>query len=238
MLILSSSGLSNPQMESQSKAMLVFTPTEQPDNTSSNKTVEQYIHTNWLKDDAISKVVLNTPFDNSDSDPEIPLLIEVYGQAEQLLPAINNMASELKGIFDIEAYRVEENLPARYHISWNIGTASPGMRLISMIYKKDSLSKKEFSDYWHNQHAKVATSYTIPVWNYSQNTVTEILTANSPAFDGIAALHFKHKDDLKNRWLKTPLEAVRGPRDALNFMNMTNTRSQEMTETILKDSLR
>ncbi len=226
-----------------SKAMIIFTGAGAGagagvQHKDLHRQVKNYIYRHWIHNKTLAKIVFNIPFDKTETQTEIPLMIEVYGPAKALRKVVKQLEDDLKTRFMLHAYLVSENLPAQYQISWAINTPSPGMRLISMIYKKDALSKKQFANYWNNQHAKIATSYSIPVWNYSQNTITEVLTINSPPYDGIAALHFKHKDDLKNRWIKTPLEAARGPRDALNFMDMDNTRSQEMTELILKDSLR
>lgn len=231
----------NPAQESDkitanaaAKVIILLSPSDPVNGNSYIETLNNYAASHWLNNGKLQKVVFNRPFDEAESGSEIPALFELYGSTEVLESSVVKLQQSLRSSFKIEAYLVEENLPARYQIDWPVGQASPGIRHISLIIKKDSLDKSEFKRYWHNQHAKIAVSYKIAVWNYSQNVVVKILTRGSPVIDGVAALHFRNPNDMRDRWLKTPWQAVRGPLDALNFMKLSDSRNQTMREIILK----
>lgn len=79
--------------------------------------------------------------------------------------------------------------------------------------------------------AVVAKSYSVPVWHYVQNLVTQALGHDSHV-DGFVGMHFHRAEDLKARWQDHPQEAARGAADAARFMAVERSVSITAIETV------
>ncbi len=128
--------------------------------------------------------------------------------------------------------RVEAGRIASYERTWELGVPSPGERLVSLVRRKDSLSRKQFADYWRDVHAPVAMSFSVLPSSYTQYLVTRPITGHHAAPDGVMVMHFLQPDDRRARWEDHPEEAARGLRDAARFMDMSAPASAVMRETI------
>lgn len=164
------------------------------------------------------------------SDPPAGLhsFVELWGE-EALI-----RASVADWPFPTRAWLVEEHCPLRYERTWPSGTPSPGVRMVSSLHRRADISREAFATHWLGPHTRVATSYTIPVWHYSQNVVIEALTSDAGE-DGFVGMHFETQEQLRARWADHPVEAARGAEDAERFMNVARTVTMLAVETIWED---
>ena len=180
----------------------------------------------------------------------LPSFVELWSDAKRLLQIVASWP------FSARAWLVEENLPLGYERTWASGTPSPGVRMVSTIYRRDGMSRADFEKHWLGVHTKIAKSYTIPVWNYSQNVVRESLVSGAHAadmtsqsdsassaerfdsaeIDGFVGMHFKSADEMRARWQDYPAEAEVGALDAAKFMNIDRSASMTAVETVWEES--
>jgi hypothetical protein len=181
-----------------------------------------------------------------DGNEGLPSFIELWDDPARLRQIVGSWP------FSARAWLVEENLPLAYERTWASGTPSPGVRMVSTIYRRDGMSRADFEKHWLGVHTKIAKSYTIPVWNYSQNIVRESLVGGADAadmpsqsdsagsaerfdsaeIDGFVGMHFKSADEMRARWQDYPAEAEVGALDAAKFMNIDRSASMTAAETV------
>ncbi len=160
-----------------------------------------------------------------DAAAAVAAFVELWGEGDALRALVEAWPGEAA------AWLVDERVPADSEASWPSGDASPGVRLVSSVHRRGGMSREAFARYWHNEHTEVALSYTVPVWRYSQNVVTEVLRGGADE-DGFGVLHFKSTAELHDRWAAHPEEARRGAEDSANFMDVSRSWSVQMTETL------
>lgn len=160
-----------------------------------------------------------------DPPDELPSFVELWGEEREIRRVVAVWP------FPARAWLVEEHTPIAYERSWPSGTPSPGVRMVSSLYRRPGLSRAEFEAHWLGPHTRIASSYTVPFWNYSQNVVSEALTRHSGE-DGFVGMHFRTPEQLKARWADYPEEAARGADDAARFMNVPRSVSIRARETV------
>ncbi|MEH6519515.1 MAG: hypothetical protein V7742_22800 [Halioglobus sp.] len=194
-----------------------------------------------IEDARTHKVVYSLPFCEEEqpvaqceADASIKLVIEVYGPVEDLEDIASSLIAGHPEL-PLAAYQVRERQPRAYTRDWPLGEASPGIRMIALMVKRDHLTAAEFDAYWRDQHTPKALAQPIPVWNYLQNTVTRCQGAcGDVVVDGIALEQFRNASDPNDRWFKTPWWRIKGLWSATKFMDLLKTRPQYMTEYIVK----
>jgi hypothetical protein len=117
--------------------------------------------------------------------------ISVYQSANTLIDALKALDG-FRG-----AYRVHEALPVSYRKDWNDGEATPGVCLLTLFSQKKNIDYDIFIHRWHNGHTPLSLRIH-PLWNYVRNEVKEILTADSPKFNGIVEEQTRTAGDLLN----------------------------------------
>ncbi len=184
----------------------------------------------------IEKLAVNFPLLPIDQQqPKILFLIELYvlnslAAAEALAEVLARYEQDVK----FSVYRVAEREDFGFERSWLLGEPSPSMKMVSLITRKQGMSVSEFDNYWSRQHRQKALSYDIPLWRYQQDTIVSCV-GDSRQFDGVSLLHFKRSTDFRDRWLKTPLQAISGAWDATRFMNFSQSITEKMIEVIYRD---
>jgi len=115
-----------------------------------------------------------------------------------------NLESDLCG-----AYRVEEALPVQYEKSWNNGTITPGICLLTLFRRRPGLDHPTFLHRWHHSHTPLSLRIH-PLWHYNRNVVTGTLAPGSEPWEGIVEEHMKSRADLLNpfRFFGNPLVIV------------------------------
>jgi hypothetical protein len=163
--------------------------------------------------------------------PAFRSFIELWGECGALREAA------LDWPFPVRAWLVTEHVPLVYDRSCPSGEASPGMRMISTIHRRDGMSLRDFAEHWLGPHTSVAKSYTVPVWHYNQNVVVEALTPGSDESpDGFVGMHFESAEAMRSRWQDHPAEAARGAGDAARFMNLERSVSFTAIETVWENA--
>jgi hypothetical protein len=112
------------------------------------------------------------------------------------------------------------------------GRSMSGDRLVSLVWRRSSLSRSEFGDYWKNVHAPIAMSFTIRPALYLQYVTTELLFGELEP-DGVMVMHFDTSDARVARWADHPTEAARGAQDSENFIRTAATRAAVMKTRVI-----
>jgi uncharacterized protein (TIGR02118 family) len=101
---------------------------------------------------------------------------------------------------EVDAYAVAERVQIDYERTWPDGEPSPGVRRMSFLHRADGISREEMSAHWSDVHAPLARVHHPAIWRYVQNTVVEPLTPGAPDIDAVAELHFRSREDLRDRF--------------------------------------
>jgi hypothetical protein len=150
---------------------------------------------------------------------------ELWGEERDLRSAVASWP------FAARAWLVAEHTPLDYERTWPSGTPSPGVRMVSSLFRRPGSSRGEFEAHWLGPHMRIARSFTVPVWRYSQNVVVEALTGHGDE-DGFVGMHFRTPEQLESRWADHPEEANRGAADAALFLDLTRLVSIRACETV------
>ena len=94
-------------------------------------------------------------------------------------------------------YLVHEAIPVAYKKTWDDGSATPGVCLLTLFRQKNGIDYETFIHRWHNGHTPLSLKIH-PLWNYNRNVVKEKLTDASYEWDGIVEEHFRTTSDLMN----------------------------------------
>ena len=160
-----------------------------------------------------------------DRPDALPSFVELWGEERELRRAVASWP------FPARAWLVAEHTPVDYERTWPSGTPSPGVRMVSNLFRRPGTSRREFEAHWLGPHARIARSYTVPVWRYSQNVVVRALTGHDGE-DGFVGMHFRTPEQLESRWAEHPDETERGAADAALFLDVTRSVSLHARETV------
>ena len=94
-------------------------------------------------------------------------------------------------------YLVNEAIPVAYKKTWDDGSATPGVCLLTLFRQKKGIDYETFIHRWHNGHTPLSLKIH-PLWNYNRNVVKEKLTDAFYEWDGIVEEHFRTTSDLMN----------------------------------------
>lgn len=134
---------------------------------------------------------------------------------------------------DSTGWWVDENNAWIYDRDWPDGTATPGIKQISLVARRPDLTFDEFVARYRN-HVNIAKLHHIGCWQYVQNFVADAIgTRPAPLIDGVSELWFRSVDDMIERFYTGPAspDAVRD--DTSGFIDFANTRSYLTIETIV-----
>ena len=216
------------------KAIFVLEPAALASQAALRETVQREIAPRLATDPRVERLVVNLPYDESQTDPVIASAIEVYGAAQALRQLATELDASLGEDMRLEAYLVKERLPRRRVQSWPDGSPSPGVRMVAMLVRAGGTSPEEFDSYWRDRHTSIALAHRVEVLNYSQNTVLENLSNGSDPIDGIVGEQFASPNFTRERMLTQPIQFLRGIRSGRQFIDLGRARSQLMTETVIK----
>lgn len=113
------------------------------------------------------------------------------------------------------------------------GRASPGIKMIAVVRRRPGLSASEFRRRYL-EHAAVAHEHHPGIARYVQNFVTGAITANAPAVDGIAELHFATEADLTKRFYRDDASPKSVAADIARFMTPRGSWSILATEYVVR----
>jgi hypothetical protein len=183
----------------------------------------------YVADLALARRALSLPIE-SEASTSLPNYVELWGDEGALRIFVADWP------YPARAWLVAETVPVAYERTWSSGMASPGLRMVSTIHRREGLSRDDFRAHWLGPHTAVAKSYTVPVWHYDQNVVVEAIGHDSGE-DGFVGMHFRRAEDLRARWQEYPEEAARGAEDAARFMSVERSLSMTAVETVWADDI-
>jgi len=113
----------------------------------------------------------------------------------------NKDANQFEEILNVKgfagSFEVTEALPVAYDKSWDDGSLTPGVCLLTLFNQKKSIDYKTFIDRWHNSHTPLSLKIH-PLTHYDRNVVDQRGTRNTENWDGIVEEHCKTKSELLN----------------------------------------
>jgi uncharacterized protein (TIGR02118 family) len=133
----------------------------------------------------------------------------------------------------VTAYLVDERVQWDYERDWPDGEPSPGVKQLSFVRRLPSLTRDEFAAHWNDVHAPLARVHHPGIWRYVQNVVVEPLTPDAPELDGVAELHFRTVDDLRDRMYDSEDGKARIRADVKTFIDVPAGWRMMATERIL-----
>jgi uncharacterized protein (TIGR02118 family) len=131
-------------------------------------------------------------------EPAFDAVIELWFETPADPAALAAAPADLAG--QSHVYAVEETIEREYERTWPIGERSPGVKSFFLAGRHPKMTHDEFAAYWGNQHAPLALRIHVGMWRYTRNVVTGPLTAGAPDWDGMAILHFRTAQDLRERF--------------------------------------
>jgi uncharacterized protein (TIGR02118 family) len=79
-------------------------------------------------------------------------------------------------------------------------TASPGVKLLLCLKRKDGMTHQEFAEYWTRRHAPIVLEHGAHLSRYVQNVVDGRFSRAGEEYDGFAELHFATDDDFAKQF--------------------------------------
>jgi uncharacterized protein (TIGR02118 family) len=129
-------------------------------------------------------------------------------------------------------YRVEEKVEKPYDRTWPEGQRSPGVKSFFLALRHPSMSHDEMARYWGEQHAPLALRIHVGMWRYTRNVVVEARSDSAPDWDGMAMLHFRTAQDLRERFYDSDAGRAAIAADVAKFSG--GGRALHTSEWILK----
>jgi hypothetical protein len=103
-------------------------------------------------------------------------------------------ALELDGLGErVWGFTVAEHHP-------RVGAALSEITMVALMRRRPDLTHDEFAEHWTECHAPLALAHHAGLYDYTQNVVTERLTAAADEIDGIAELGFGTRTDFETRF--------------------------------------
>jgi uncharacterized protein (TIGR02118 family) len=100
----------------------------------------------------------------------------------------------------VEVWRVDPRQPITWERTWPDGEYAPGVKMVSFMARADGLTHEQFARHWIERHTPLAVRHHVGLWHYTQNVVRRSYTPGGNAIDGIAELHFRTREDFRDRF--------------------------------------
>jgi uncharacterized protein (TIGR02118 family) len=82
---------------------------------------------------------------------------------------------------------------------WDDADRAPGVKFVSFLHRRPTLTRAQFGDHWSQRHAPLARKHHPAIVRYVQNVVVAPITDDTPEIDGVAELSYVSVDDMKAR---------------------------------------
>jgi len=154
----------------------------------------------------------------------------VLAMSAEHLAAARALLADGLGHAACHAYRVDTRAIKVCPQACMAGERTPGLVLVSPVYRASHLNAAEFDAYWSDGHAPLALRHHVGMWDYKQNPVREVLTDGSPPYDGIALLGFPSVDAFTGGLFDSPEGTEIIMNDAERFLSLDRSQSALMGE--------
>jgi hypothetical protein len=189
------------------------------------------------------RVAVNWPYGSASGGPQAGVgrsmfvaAIDARAKSASVPRLMKQVQAALGTQCKTEIYALHELEVVAEPRTWPLGQPSPGVKLISLVVKRQGLTLPEFGAYWAGPHAKVALESPIRPYRYVENVVVPA-AGDAPLVDGVGEQNFLDPDYSKKR-MATPegkAAAANVLKDTPNLMDMSKLRMFLAQETILKD---
>lgn len=95
---------------------------------------------------------------------------------------------------EVNVWRVDRKFPKTWDRTWPDGEYAPGVKMVSLMQRADGLTHEQFVRHWTENHAPLALTHHVGLWNYTQNVVRRTYTPGGAGIDGVAELHFRTRE--------------------------------------------
>jgi len=128
------------------------------------------------------------------------------------------MQDEARGFFgDIVAYHVREGIQRDYRREWPDGEASPGIKMIYPVVRKEGITREQFAEHWLHTHVPLVLKYMNGISRYVTNVV-ERRIGKAPEIDGVVELTFFDPDVLNGPRYNAPEAEALMQADVAQFL--------------------
>lgn len=100
------------------------------------------------------------------------------------------------------------------------GERSPGVVFAATTVRAPSLAPGAFDSHWRDRHGPLALVHHAGMCAYEQLRVERALTADAPAIDGFALLHFPDAEAYRERFYDAPAGRDAIAADAQRFLDL------------------
>jgi uncharacterized protein (TIGR02118 family) len=114
------------------------------------------------------------------------------------------MQEEAESFFGgIVAYHVQQGIQRDYDRTWPDGDASPGIKMVYPVVRKDGISREQFAEHWLHTHVPIVLKYMNGISRYVTNVVVRPI-GRAPEIDGIVELSYFDPDVLNGPRYNAP----------------------------------
>ncbi|NQY91854.1 MAG: EthD domain-containing protein [Deltaproteobacteria bacterium] len=167
-------------------------------------------------------------------DTLVSVAVEDEHQARNLAQAIRaKLGDSRDGATDLHALLVRSRWPKpRVQRPESGSRADAGVVMVSAMHRIAEPTHEQFDHHWRDRHAPLALEHHPGMAAYQQNVVEQVLTPNSPAWDGVAVLYFDSPDDLANRLYNDEESQRIIMDDVARFVDLERSTTVIMTDNV------
>lgn len=140
-----------------------------------------------------------------------------------------------RGAREVNVWRVDRRRPRVWDRTWPDGEYAPGVKMVSFMRRAEGLTHEQFVRHWTEQHAALACTHHVGLWNYTQNVVRRAFTPGGAGIDGIAELHFRSRESFDTEFFDSDEGRAVIMADVKRFMAPPGRETALMREMPLKN---
>lgn len=145
-------------------------------------------------------------------------------RAKSRWPALGRPEVETKGALDwlagARGYKVEARALRERPGTPRAAQRSPGLVFAATAVRAPSLDAAGFDAHWRDRHAPLALARHAGLCGYEQLVVRSALTADAPAIDGVALLHFADTESYRERFHDSEAGRAEIAADVQRFLDL------------------
>ncbi|MBL7120093.1 MAG: EthD domain-containing protein [Dehalococcoidia bacterium] len=104
------------------------------------------------------------------------------------------------------------------------------IKVITLLKRKQGLSREQFSKYWRETHASIALATHPAMRGYVQNHAVKLMPEGEPEYDGIAETFYDDMESLQEAFVRMQSEGGKAAGDSLEKFVDTSRMVSIITE--------
>lgn len=113
---------------------------------------------------------------------------------------------------------------AEPHEQWDDLHGTPEVVQLVFVRRHPDLTHDQFVEHWTTVHPPLARAHHPGLGRYVQHVITDALTPDAPAFDGMAELAFATRDDQRDRMYGSDEDRAAIAADVATFLDVAAGR--------------